>query len=59
MVMFINKTYCGNHSVIHTNTELYCHTPETNVTIYVNYINQSMKYSISPWRQSPDIKCLN
>ena len=32
-----NENYGKDHLLIHTNIESLCGTPETNVTVYVNY----------------------
>ena len=32
-----NETYCGDHSVIYTDTESLCCTPEINTMLYGNY----------------------
>ena len=37
--MDINQTYPGSHFVNYTNMESFCHTPGTNIYIYVNYIS--------------------
>ena len=36
--MDINYTYCGDHSAMYTNIELFCFTPETNIKFYVSCI---------------------
>ena len=37
--MYVNQTWCGDHIAIYTNIESLCCTPETNITLYVNYIS--------------------
>ena len=43
MVMDVNWTYCGDHFVIYTSVEPLCCTPETNITLYVNFISIKRK----------------
>ena len=42
-----NKTYCGDHFARHTNIKS-C-TPETNTTLYVNYISVFKNYLLFVW----------
>ena len=37
-----NQTWSNDHLIMYTNIELLCCTPETNITLYVNY--SSIKY---------------
>ena len=32
-----NRTYYGDHFTIYTNIKSLCCTPETNITLYINY----------------------
>ena len=38
MVRHVNWTYCGDHSVVATNTEACCCSPETNIILYQLYL---------------------
>ena len=42
MVTDGKKTYCGGHFAICANIESVCCTPETNIVLYVNYINKKV-----------------
>lgn len=37
--MDINWTYCGGYFAIYTNIKSLCHSPKTNITLYVNDIS--------------------
>lgn len=43
-VLYVNRTYCGNHSAVSTNTKsLWC-VSKTNPMGYVNYINERIYF---------------
>ena len=41
-VMDINWTYCDDHLVVSTNIDLFCCTPETNITSYTNFTSKEI-----------------
>ena len=43
MVTDVKQTYCGDHSVVYTNTESLGHTPEKNIMLYMNYTSTNKK----------------
>ena len=44
-----DDTYtCGEHSITYKLVELLCCAPETNVTLYVNYIQDFKKFLSHP-----------
>ena len=38
MVIDVNETFCGDHFAIPTYIESSCCSPETNITLYINYM---------------------
>ena len=37
----------SNHFILYANVKQLCSTPETNITLYTNYISIKKRYSIS------------
>lgn len=48
MVTDGNKTYCGDHFTVHTDTESLCCAPETSTILYVNYTSIKKYISAAP-----------